>query len=172
MITCRTPLTRRTIRALAAFHAKKSPKSILISVTGGCLFLLSLINAFGLWMKYYGNASLLFIFSKSAVLILLSLVLLYTGIRGKTQKLYLELKGYFSETKSEYIDYIISDTGITMILNGNQSFYPWDTVESMESDSRYFYFTCSGRHILIDKSSFSQEDESILKRYAKDSCTP
>lgn len=99
MITCRTPLTRRTIRALAAFHAKKSPKSILISATGGFLFLLSLINAYGLWMKYYGNASLLFIFSKSAVLILLSLVLLYTGIRGKTQKLYLELKDYFSDNE-------------------------------------------------------------------------
>ena len=168
-LVCRTLLTRKTVRALAKYHTKNNNnkrKSIFIFLLGIFLLIVSMINSYGLWMKYHELKSISYIILKSSVLYMLSFVILHTSIWGSTQKLYIELNNYFSRQKAKYIDYTISEEGITLTLTNNSTLYNWSSISLIEFDNNYYYFTCDGKCSIIDKkdmNSFSlQAFESLI----------
>lgn len=171
MIECKTFLTNRNIKALAKYHTQKIKKSrwksILIFLLGIFLLIFSIINSYGIWMKYHETKSIIYILLKSSVLFILSLIILHTNIWGTTQKLYLELKKYFSGNQAKYIDYIISNDGIEMIINNTSTLYKWNSIDQIESDRYFFYFTCNDKHSLIEKKALSSEEISQIENWIK-----
>lgn len=171
MIECKTFLTNKNIRALAKYHTKKIKKnhlkSILIFLLGIILLIFSIINSYGLWMKYHETKSIMYIIIKSSVLFLLSLIILHTSIWGTTQKLYLELKKYFTAIEAQHINYVISDLGIRMTINNNSTSYQWNEIDQVNSDNSYFYFTCNNKHSLIEKGSLTAEEISQIEHWIK-----
>lgn len=166
LIKCKTILDNTTIKALARYHFvhKKDVKKkrILTLSFGIILLILSIINAYGYWLKYYGTASVLIILLKSSVLFLFSFIILYTGIKGSEHNLYRELKQYFQKTETRYIDYIISETGIQMNINDHSTTYTWKNINHMESDEQFYYFSSDGKHSLIAKNDLSQKEISTI----------
>ena len=158
-IECRTLLTSKNVRALAKYHTKNKKdnkrKSRFIFLLGVFLLIVSIINSYGLWMKYLEIKSISYIILKSSVLYILSFVILHTSIWGSTQKLYIELNNYFSRQKAKFIDYTISEEGITLTLVNNSTLYNWNSISMIESDNNYYYFTCDGKCSIIDKKDMS-----------------
>ena len=177
MVKCSTVLTNKSIKALAKYHTKKQQanipvtvksriKQILLFVVCLFIFVMGILNTYGLWIKYHETESILFIISKSSLLLVSGLVLLCASVQGtKTRKLYLELKNYFSETKTKHIDYVISKNGIQMIINNESTLYRWNSIEYIEADKQFFYFTCEGKHSIIEKKCLSPEDISALEQF-------
>ena len=169
-IECRTILTRKNIRSLAKYHTNKQKKnkwkSIFIFFLGIFLLIVSMINSYGLWMKYHEIKSISYVILKSSVLYILSFIILHTSIWGTTQKLYIELNNYFSRQNAKFIDYTISEEGIILTLTGTSTVYDWNSISLIESDSNYYYITCNDKCSIIDKkdmSSVSQQTfESII----------
>lgn len=168
MIECRTFLTNKNIRALAKYHTKKAPKnkrkSILIFLLGIFLLVISIVNSYGLWLKYHEIKPYIYIIIKSSVLYMLSFVILYTSIWGTTQKLYVELNNYFEKLGAEFIDYTISDNGINLIITKNSTLYDWKSITLIESDDNFYYFTCHGKHSIIDKKNMNSDVQNIFQQ--------
>lgn len=161
LVTCRTTLDNNSIKALAKYHfahKKDVKRKRIITFSFGLLLLvLSIINAYGYWLKYYGTESILFILLKSSVLFLLSFIILYTGIKGSEHNLYRELKQYFKKTKTTYIDYSITEEGINMSINDTHSLCKWESISRIESDADYYYFSNDGKHSIISKKNIPEK---------------
>lgn len=166
MVKCRTTLDKETIKALARYHfiqkndVKK--KRVLTSVFGILLLALSIINAYGYWIKYYGTESIFSILLRSSVLFLLSFIILFTGLKGSEKNLYRELKQYFKQTQTESIDYIISEAGLQMSINENVTLYEWASIERMQSDDKFYYFSSQNKHSIISKKDLAAEDLATI----------
>ena len=174
MINSQTSITKQSIKALAKYHVKeqnsksyKLKKRLLISVFGVFIFVMSLLNAYGLWMKYHESVPTIQILFRSSILLLLSFFMILTGVNGPERGMYLKLKDYFSETKAKTIDYQVSDDGIHLIMNGTDIFYNWDSIEYIKFDHRFFYFTSGGKHGIMDKNSIDEEDTVSFERMIK-----
>ena len=167
MIECRTHLTKRNIRALAKYHTKNLSKnkwkSILIFSLGIILLIVSMVNSYGLWMKYHETKSIFYITLKSSILYMLSFVILHTSIWGTTQKLYIELSSYFTKQNADFIDYRISDKGIILTLTTNSTLHEWNTIHLIEADSNYYYFTCNGKCSIIDKRNMNSDIQKMFE---------
>ena len=168
MIECRTFLTNKNIRALAKYHTKKIKKqkwkSILIFLLGLFLLVISIVNSYGLWMKYHEIKPYIYIIAKSSVLYILSFVILHTSIWGATQKLYVELNSYFTKLMAEFIDYTISDKGISLTITQSTTFHDWNSITLIESDDSFYYFTCHGKHSIIDKKGMSPAIQNTFEQ--------
>lgn len=167
MIRCRTVLDRKTIKALAEYDIRHKPgtkrKRRLMCFLGVVLLILSLINAYGYWLKYYGIQPVFIILLKSSVFVLLSLIIIITGFKGAQHNLYRELKQYFAQINADYMDYIISENGIQLILNHHATMYQWDVIDHMESDADYYYFSSNGKHSIISKEPISSKNRQKLE---------
>lgn len=166
VVKCRTILDNDSIKKLARYHFvhKKDVKKkrILTLSFGIILLMLSIINAYGYWLKYYGTESLLFILLRASVLFILSFIILYTGLKGSEHNLYHELKQYFKKTETTHIDYMISESGIKMNINEHTSSYTWKDIDHIESDDRFYYFSSDGKHSLIAKNNLSPNELSMI----------
>ncbi|MBO5461313.1 MAG: YcxB family protein [Ruminococcus sp.] len=78
-----------------------------------------------------------------------------------------ELTQYFERTNTEYLDYIISQDGIQLIINEKETMYGWEVIDRVKSDGKYFYFSSSGRHSLISKESLSLENIDTIDKWMK-----
>mgnify|MGYP003294077189 CR=1 FL=1 len=173
MIVCSTDLSKKNIKALAKYHTSKtktrSKKRVLTAVFGIFVFVVSLINAYGIWLKYSETESVIYILSKSSLLFILSLIIIHTSIWGAARKLYLDLNKYFTGFQASSIDYVITDEGIKMTITKNTTFYEWSVIDNIEADNNYYFFTCNGKHSIIDKNSLTSNDilmfEDLIKRY-------
>lgn len=167
MIECRTFLTNRNIKALAKYYSKKIKKnkwkSILIFLLGIFLLVVSIVNSYGLWMKYHEIKSVFYIILKSSVLYILSFIILHTSIWGTTQKLYVELNSYFAKLMAEFIDYTISDKGISLTITKNTTLHEWDSITLIESDRNYYYFTCNEKCSIIDKKDMNLNIQNVFE---------
>lgn len=167
MMNCRTDLTNKNIRALAKYHSRKTKKnkkkSILIFILGLFLLAVSTVNAYGLWMKYHEAKSILYIISKSSVLFFLSFVILHTSIWGTTQRLYVELNNYFTKLKADFIDYEISNAGITLVLKEQSTLHAWNSISSVEYDSNYYYFACDKKYSIIAKNKMDSDMQKTFE---------
>ena len=168
MIECKTFLTNKTIRALAKYHTKRIKKnkwkSILIFLLGIFLLVFSIVNSYGLWMKYHEIKSHIYIIMKSSVLYILSFVILHTSIWGTTQKLYIELNNYFTTLMAEFIDYTISDKGISLTIAKNTTLHDWKSITLIESDNSFYYFTCHEKDSIIDKKNMSSDVQNSFEQ--------
>ena len=168
MIRCRTQLNEDAIKALTGYHIennKKITRSKRVSFLFGLILLIiSCINAYGTWMKYYGSESISIVFIKSFLFVFLSLFILFTAVRGRERNLSRDLKKYFSQTDTTYIDYIISEEGIKLIVNDKGTMFEWNVIDHMESDDRYYYFSSKGRHSIIAKEPVSSKNLEIIDR--------
>ena len=166
-IECRTILTRKNIRSLAKYHTNKQKKnkwkSIFIFFLGIFLLIVSMINSYGLWMKYHEIKSISYVILKSSVLYILSFIILHTSIWGTTQKLYIELNNYFSRQNAKFIDYTISEEGIILTLTESSTLYDWNSISLIESDSNYYYFTCNGKCSIIDKKDITVSSQQAFE---------
>lgn len=167
MFTCTTPIHNKSLNALAHYHLHKqkpNPKKRFFSICLGVfLTLLCILNTYGYWLKYQQTGEILTLL-RSSVLILLSAIIIFTNLIGPRHRLYQELKHYFASTNTTCIDYAISADGIQMTINGNTMKYDWDSIETLESDSNFFYFTSSGKHSLIAKETLTAEQTAHLEK--------
>lgn len=172
MIQCRTIINNKVIKSLANYHSiiQKSSKKKQISlfILGIIFLIFSTINAFGLWQKYYGSESIPVIIIRSSIFILLSVFIIYSSIKGSTYKLSHELKQYFKKNGIDYIDYIINNDGIKMIINNNITTYKWNVIEHIKSDDNFYYFSSNGKHSIIDKKTISPENISLFENLIKE----
>lgn len=171
MIKNKTDITNQSVKALARYYVKeqhaKSKKRMLIAAFGVFLFVMSMINAYGLWMKYHESMPAAMILLRSSILLVLSIFMILTGVDGPERNMYLKLKDYFSEIKAKTIDYQISDDGIHLIINGTDLFYEWDCIEHIKFDSKFFYFTSGGKHSIINRKSLDEDDTALFERLIK-----
>lgn len=167
MIRCRTAIDNNMIKALTNYHTttKKTGnvKQIALFILGIIFLIFSIINAYGLWQKYYGSESILLIIMRASIFIILSLFIIYSGFKGSTHKLYRELQQYFKKSGAKYIDYIIDNNGIKMKINDSVTLYEWNVIDHIESDDNFYYFSSNGKHSIIDKNPISPENISLLE---------
>lgn len=168
MIRCRTNITDNMIKSLAKYHTKhkkNAKRNRLIAITWGIfLLLISLINAYGCWLKYYGTEPIFTIIIKSSIFVILSAFILYMSIDGSIN-ITRELKRYFTQTNTTFIDYIIDENGIKLIINGSPSLYEWDIIDTFESDDSYYYFSSNGKHSIIEKQTISPGNRAQLEQF-------
>lgn len=172
LITCKTTLDNHSIKALARYHFSHKKdvkrKRIITFSFGIILLLLSIINAYGYWLKYYGTESVLTILLRSSVLFLLSFIILYTGLKGSEHNLYRELKQYFAKTKTNHIDYTITEEGINIIINDTCTLCKWESINQIESDADYYYFSSNGKHSIISKKNIPNKTLLMIDTLIKD----
>ena len=170
MIRTRTTLDNNTIMALTKYHHvhKKDikRKKILVIILGIFLFIMSCINAYGIWMKYAGTLSPVMIILRASVFVILSSIILFNALKGSEHNTYRDLKKYFHKTKTEYIDYIITEESIQMIVSSNSTIHEWNSIDHFESDASYFYFSSNGRHSIIAKAPMSKDNILALEKLA------
>lgn len=168
MIRCRTKINNHMIKALAKYHVKhkkNAKRNRLIAISWSVILLLiSLINAYGFWMKYYGTEPVFIILIKSSIFVILSIFILYMSIDGSIN-INRELKKYFSKTNTSYIDYIIDENSIQLIINGKSSLYQWNQIDNFEYDDTYYYFSSNGRHSIIEKEPISFGNRERLEKF-------
>ena len=145
---------------------------MLIAAFGVFLFAMSMINAYGLWMKYHGTMPAAMILLRASILLLLSVFTVLAGIDGPERKIYLKLKDYFSAMKVKTIDYQITDDGIHLMIGDADLFYQWSRIEYIKFDRKFFYFTSGGRHSIIDKKSLNGDDTASFERLMKQNHIP
>ena len=170
MIRTRTALDNNTIMALTKYHHVhkkdvKRKKKITI-ILGIILFIMSCINAYGIWMKYIGTLSPAIIILRSSVFVILSAIILLNALKGGERNTYRDLKKYFYKTKTEYIDYIITEEAIQMIVSSNSTTHEWNSIDHFEADDSYFYFSSKGRHSIIAKAPMSNDNILALEKLA------
>lgn len=172
LITCRTTLDNNSIKALANYHFthKKDAKRKRIFTFSLGLFLLalSIINAYGCWLKYHETESILTIVLKSSVLFIFSFIILFTGNNGSEHNLYRELKQYFAKTNTTYIDYAITDDGIQIIINDNHTLCNWESINRIESNENYYYFSSDGKHSIISKKEIPEKTLFMIDTLIKE----
>lgn len=168
MIRCRTRVNINMIKALAKYHIKhkkNAKRNRLIAISWSVILLLiSLINAYGVWIKYYDTEPILIILIKSSIFVILSIFILYMSIDGSIN-INRELKKYFTKTNTNYIDYIIDENSIQLIINGNSSSYHWNQIDNFECDDIYYYFSSNGRHSIIEKEPISLSNRERLEKF-------
>lgn len=171
MIKCRTQIDKPTIKALAKYHMSRQKmsnrKRIFLTCLGAFLLIISLINAYGIWMKYHETESILIILLKSSVLFLMSCMILVSNLKSTEQNLYRELKSYFKKTGTKYIDYMIFDHGIQMQSLDKVTMYEWDKIDHVESDLNYIYFSCDDKHSIISKRPLTIENLNRIDKLLK-----
>ena len=171
MISCRTQIDSRMVRALADYHIKTKKGSkknrIMVFSFGIVALILSLINAYGYWKLYYGSAPFFTIALKSSLFVIFSTIILVSAIRGNGPKLAKELARYFAETKTEHLDYVISDKGILMKMNDQETMYSWASINRMEADENYYYFSSNNKHSIITKDGLGAYDITQIDRWMK-----
>lgn len=167
MIRCRTNITDDMIKALSKYHTnhKKNNKRNRIITIAWSIFLLliSLINAYGSWLKYHDNEPLVFILIRSSPFVIISLFVLYMSFNNHL-KINRELKRYFIQTNTKFIDYIIDENKIQLIINNNSSTYDWNVIDNIESDDTFYYFSSNGKHSIIEKKSISPDNILRLEK--------
>ena len=176
MIRCKTTLDNNTILALSKYHHRHKKdtkrKQGFIIFLAVFVFVLSCINAYGIWMKYIGTISPIIIILRASFFLALSSIILVNAIRGGAQKTYRELKKYFEKTKTDHLDYIIDEESIQMVINSNTTVCKWSEIDIFESDDNYFYFSSKGKHTLIAKAPMAEENIKKLDELSKNArCT-
>ena len=179
MIKCKTKINKKTIKALAKYHMTKQKKSkskkIFMLIVSILLVVLSIISTYGYWQKYYVQplalgqepAAIWFIVLRSSVFILFSFIIILSNTKGTEHALYKELKKYFKQTGTYYLEYAISKEGIRLKTNDTATMYEWNTIERMHSDDTYYYFTSGGKHSIIAKASISEDDMQLMDEMMK-----
>lgn len=76
--------------------------------------------------------------------------------------MYRELKQYFKQTQTESIDYVISEAGLQMSINENVTLYEWASIERMQSDDKFYYFSSQNKHSIISKKDLTAEDLAAI----------
>ena len=164
MTKYKTELSKKTIKALAKYHVQNSGQIKKKQVWGyvGAILVLcySLVNAYGLYLKYEGAPIFLL---KSSVYLFITFLLFFTTAKGSQRNLERELKQYFSQTKTTYLEYTISKEGIQMIATGHTTMYEWAEIERIKSDNTYYYFTSRGKHSIIAKELISGKDRKLME---------
>lgn len=172
MIKCRTILDKKSIKALANYHfrrQKSNPgKKLFLIFVVILLTIMSIINAYGIWMKYSGTVAPVIIILRASVFVLISVSLLYTSIYGPRQNLYRELKEYFKQTDTKHIDYVIDQHGIRMNIHRKTTTNEWSSIDHIESDKKYYYFSSNEKHSIISKDSLSQEQMLCIDNLIKE----
>lgn len=167
MIRCRTNINTGMIKALAKYHTKNkknAKRNKFLTVTWGLILLIiSLINAYGHWLKYDGTKPVFNLIIKSSVFIIISIFILCMSIDGSITITH-KLKQYFTQTNTTFIDYMIDDKGIRLILNGKSSVYNWNVIDQVDSDEHYYYFGSNRKYSVIEKSSISPENRVKLEK--------
>ena len=163
MVKYKTQLDKKTIRALTEYHVRNSArikKKRMWGYVGATLVLLySLVNAYGLYLKFEGEPVFLL---KASVYILISFMFFFTARNGSRHTLENELKKYFSQTGTTYLEYIISESGIELITSGHTTMYEWGVINRMEADKNYYYFSSNKKHSIIAKESISEKAKQIM----------
>ena len=167
MVCCRTNVTNNMIQSLAKYHLKhkkNAKRNRVISISWSIvLLLISLINAYGHWMKSFGTEPIFTLLIKSSLFVILSIAILCMSISGSIN-LTRELSLYFTKTNTKFFDYIIDDKGIQLIINGNSFLYYWTQIDHIESDDTYFYFSCGEKHSIIDKKTISSTNLERIEK--------
>ena len=168
MIRCKTEFTDEVIDALAQYHVdnskrtKKRKNTILFC--GIFLLIISCINAYGIWMKNFGTEPVISIISRASLYIIFSLIFVFAGLKSTKHNLKRELKKYFKAVKTRFLDYVITEEGIELSTDGAKSMYHWYAIDNVESDDKYYYFSCEGKHSIIAKDGVLKRDRAELER--------
>lgn len=167
MIRCKTEFTDEVIDALTQYHVENSNKTRkrknTVLFCGIFLLIISCINAYGIWMKNYGTEPTISIISRASVHIILSLTFIFAGIKSTARNLRRELKKYFKAVKTRFLDYVITEEGIELSTDGAKSMYHWYEIDHVESDDKYYYFSCGGKHSIIAKEGVLPRDREQLE---------
>lgn len=73
---------------------------------------------------------------------------------------------------TEFIDYTISDKGITLTITKNSTLYKWSSISLIESDSNYYYFTCKERCSIISKYEMNSETQNSFETLMQEKGVP
>ena len=172
MERCRTEINKETIKALSKYHVANSgtvKKKKKWGYLGATLVLLySILVAVGLFIGYViRQGDVLTFFLKSIPYLFCTFIFFLTAARGKQHTLEKELKEYFEQMGTRYLEYDILQNGIRMIMNSKATMYEWNTIERMYSDDTYYYFTSGGKHSIIAKEAVSEEDKELMDEMMK-----
>lgn len=166
MIRCRTNITDNLIKSLAKYHTKNKKNArrnkILAIIWALILLTISLINAYGYWKHYDGHESVFSVIIKSSIFVIISIFILYMSIDG-SHNIYRKLKQFFTQTNTTFLDYIITEEGLQLIMNGKSSMYHWAQIDNFEYDETYYYFSSNGRHSIIEKEPISPGNRERLE---------
>ena len=177
MIKCKTKINKKTIKALAKYHMTKQTKSkskkIFMLIVSVLLVVLSIISTYGYWQKYYVQplalgqepATIWFIVLRSSVFILFSFIIILSNTKGTEHSLYKELKKYFKQTGTYYLEYAISKEGIRLKTNDTATMYEWNVIDWMESDNNFYYFTSNQKHSIIAKEDISNDSHTLIEKW-------
>ena len=171
MVRCRTELDENTMRALVNNHVSHSieikRKKNLFYFLGLILVVMSVYTSYSNWRTYYGTESILSILAMPLIYVVLSVAVFITAQKGMEYRLYKELKKFFDNANIKYIDYVISENGIRININGNATSYKWDEIDDMSSDDNYYYFSSKGKYNVIAKSGISAKNIEVMEELIK-----
>ena len=172
MERCRTEINKKTIKALSKYHVANSgsvKKKKKWGYLGATLVLTYSILAISGLFKGYAilQGDVWSFFLKSLPCLYCVFIFFLTAARGSQHNLERELKEYFEQNGTRYLEYDILKNGIRMIMNSKATMYEWNTIERMHSDDTYYYFTSGGKHSIIAKASISEDDMQLMDEMMK-----
>lgn len=171
MIRCKTELDKDVMKALAKYHASKDTiikrRKKLFHFMGSIFFVIAAVAAYNFIQGYDGTESVLSAVVSISIYILVGAALFIAAAKGMEHRLYQELKIYFSKANIKCFEYVISETGIRLIVNGKASRFGWDKIDYIKSDARYYYFGSEGKYNIISKESISSKNIDQFEKWIK-----
>lgn len=171
MVRCRTELDKQAMNALSRYHIANrieyKRRKKLLYFLGAVLIMIGVCTAYTTVREYSGTDSLLLELVIPAVFALLGVAVFITAEKGMVHGLTRELKSYFDKTQIRYLDYVVSENGIRISVNGNASIFKWNMLDNFEEDEDYYYFSSKEKYNIIAKKGISEKNREVLTNLAK-----